>query len=476
MDNFKEALRHFFPSELLVDPGWDEYVRLVLENVNSYFLEYLSTSGFPYSFSLLDFDSPPYSSAVVREDGVPVIYKFNTGDSAFVDFGEVDVFCVDCEFAVMDTTTPVWQTFGTLSGTDAFGNPQEFWVRYFPSAEGEGVSPTIMLADLPNSLNVPFIRAARSERYSLYRPDDPAISPSRLFGAIYDLGLDYSRFPFRIYFEYSTVQGPTQKSYPNYTQFYNPTPDEFDSSAVGLVTQERVPVDALRDRWGYPLGPDTSRVTEILGYDKKWIVVRDNSLDDPGFINSVELAETTTSRRLEVLLSSDWEVSDADPGGADLQNTFRYADIGLLEGIYKDYYMLSLPGVPISTVVVEFGSVPADLFASYPGVLEALYRILRTSVPAGVQFEVRFRYSAVTSAMHIAAEQVIMSDHTISVNGQSDTSISIPPDSTSVGTVEVTIDADAAWIVYSEAEGFAREGVGVAVIDGPDETEKFTVG
>ena len=55
LDAVREVFRSYFLEELRVDPGWDEFLELILSNMDLRALDFMQSNGVPYSVAFNDF-------------------------------------------------------------------------------------------------------------------------------------------------------------------------------------------------------------------------------------------------------------------------------------------------------------------------------------------------------------------------------------------------------------------------------------
>lgn len=509
MNALGDSYRDLFLPELLVDQGYSEWLDLLISGMDLSCLKCFSRAGFPY---LLDFRS--LSDALLDQykiyDGSEyTVYEFNNRESGLpiFDFGDVSVNAVGCFIAVdVNSTDParsVWLSTAEINSDTVFQ------VKVEVSSE----QSFLRLSAFPDSINPSWISQVRSSRHTSFTPDRPAVSPYLLEKALWDLGIDYSKFPFVVRFEDTTEYGVTEVSYSDYVKYLSVSPNTFDAGYLDIVTADNVPIDALRDRFGYykeywvpnagssvssiyiePVGgslsvgvrfsgswdvvqtlPDdyefvsgmlytpglhpeydgnyqlVDRTSDIAGYDKKLLVVQDNKEGNIVPISSITLDASGDYSVFQILYDGPWDVTNTPPVSY-VAASGVIAEIGAyqtLYGIYKNYACRSFPVGKLSTVVVLFTCYPSDFYAVYPDMVDTILAILRESVPAGVKYDVRFRYDAIDDALSIYGMDVDTPNHFIYVNDQSETSATYTAGSVDA-TISLTIDNSSPWDVIAE--------------------------
>lgn len=303
----KEKFRSLFNNELLADEGWDSYIRLLLNNLDTSFLQFCRLNGFPHSLDLSTYYTRTESGGVVKFDsdmfdielsnGVvtltyPNPYKLNSfgtkderaaEEMEYFDFGDV---------AIKFDTTKInkVEVFQDNSWLEVFTKLQDgkyvgevyfeatgeapFRLTFDDKIDGEVNTPTLSLLYLPESLDPASITYYKKENFLVLDKNNPPTSPQALFGVLAKLLGDIR---FYVTFQSITGGGYRQKSFPEYVTLYDvikhsAVPESNVLAYISAVTASACPIDALRDKFGIGL-----KVSDILGYDKKYLVVNDNA-------------------------------------------------------------------------------------------------------------------------------------------------------------------------------------------------------
>ena len=289
------ALKSLFLEELLADEGWSAYIDLLLNNIDTSLLQYCNSEGFPYKLDLSDYirvDGGVHLSDMfdiyTNSDGIQTIeypskyeyVKTSTGEYVrtprseynYFDFGEVEVLLpVDTLLSAEVREEGGWRTVWSKG---LVGNPilqingnSEFRITLV----NENEFPVLQLVSLPESLNPVSIREAVISKFKKFSSVSPCTSPQSLYGALYDI----IQHPFYVVYNPEDGTSVRQKSFPDYVTFYEKELKQSgDTKYYNLVSSSDVPVDPLRDSFGF--GNNKSK---IIGYDKKYWVVEDNSID-----------------------------------------------------------------------------------------------------------------------------------------------------------------------------------------------------
>lgn len=303
----KEKFRSLFNNELLADEGWDSYIRLLLNNLDTSFLQFCRLNGFPHSLDLSTYYTRTESGGVVKFDsdmfdielsnGVvtltyPNPYKLNSfgtkderaaEEMEYFDFGDV---------AIRFDTTKInkVEVFQDNSWLEVFTKLQDgkytgevyfeatgetpFRLTFDDKIDGEVNTPVLGLLYLPESLDPASITYYKKENFLVLDKNNPPTSPQALFGVLAKLLGDIR---FYVTFQSITGGGYRQKSFPEYVTLYDvikhsAVPESNVLAYISAVTASACPIDALRDKFGIGL-----KVSDILGYDKKYLVVNDNA-------------------------------------------------------------------------------------------------------------------------------------------------------------------------------------------------------
>lgn len=281
-DLYKKALKGLMIDELMVDPGWDAMIDLILSNVDSSMLRFFSTNGFPYQVHFIDESTGGLLSSLSQQgrvqtvgDEVYVYYNQPGQSMPYLDFGTVDVECNNCFISVDGGE------FGDRASFTASLTPVPFTVRFTMPAAGTPSSelPFLQLASLPESVNPVAIEEYKEENYLAFNPNMAGVSPAELWQALRDLRV---AIPYRVVFQSGSDRGYTHVSYPDFVRFLRTR--KLDTGVVELVSSEDVLISAQYgstdaalqsmkwDRFG-----SSAYNSLIYGYDKKLWVVVDNS-------------------------------------------------------------------------------------------------------------------------------------------------------------------------------------------------------
>lgn len=293
-NTIREKFKSLFLNELLVDDGWSAFIDLLLRNIDVTFLQFCRTNGFPYEVHFSDYvkrqeGTPPTFSSEVFDveylNGVVTLTYPKSATSPRLDFGDVTV-ALNTEGLIRLSVKDgeAWQElyFYDASSDHTVGQPvieltpdTSFQIEYEDLLEdGTVFDLYTTLLYLPEQINPASIQYYKNYNLMLVNEDTSATSPQALFGAVAQLlqGL-------RFYMVFNTADGggDRQKAFPRYVTLYDvvKTPAVNDVPAhISAITAARVPLDALRDKFGYG-----AQQAQILGYDKNVLVVLDNNKD-----------------------------------------------------------------------------------------------------------------------------------------------------------------------------------------------------
>lgn len=247
----KDRLKALFLSELSIDEGWSAYLDLLLGAIDSGYLDLCSTSGFPFRVSL----------DAYKSGSGPITYSSDTNTftlESSADYGTVYILVSSESFSKVTENGKV--VFDGSVEKEVLelnsGNTYQFTVLK------DGVF--LEQAYLPESLNPKAIVSNLRSHY-LQPLIYPTTSPQALYGAIAQL----TGLTFQVVFKSRNGVGTPQRSYTDYVKCWN-VEDSVDH--LSFVTDVHVPLDALRDRFGYG-----DQQSHILGYDKCYCVVASNA-------------------------------------------------------------------------------------------------------------------------------------------------------------------------------------------------------
>lgn len=294
-NTIREKFKSLFLNELLVDDGWSAFIDLLLRNIDVTFLQFCRTNGFPYEVHFSDYvkrqeGTPPMFSSEVFDveylNGVVTLTYPKSATSPRLDFGDVTV-ALNTEGLIRLSVKDgeAWQElyFYDASSDHTVGQPvieltpdTSFQIEYEDLLkDGTVFDLYTTLLYLPEQINPASIQYYKNYNLMLVNEDTSATSPQALFGAVAQLlqGL-------RFYMVFNTADGggDRQKAFPRYVTLYDvvKTPAVDDVPAhISAITSAKVPLDALRDRFGYG-----AQQAQILGYDKNVLVVLDNDKDE----------------------------------------------------------------------------------------------------------------------------------------------------------------------------------------------------
>lgn len=306
----KRRLKRMFNDELLSDEGWNSYIDLLLSNLDTSFLKYCRLDGMPFHWNMADFyvrsvsedGSVSFSSDLfdVAVEGnlvtlsYPSKYKFVNGEKVekdpnevlCLDFGDVEVSFSDniTKFEVFLDDS--WQLVylkdpdtGTVSGEDSYqlDGSIPFTVTFQDVVEGAVTSPSFELLYLPEQIDPASIQYFKKELFKVFDANNPPTSPQALYGV---LAKTLAPLDFYVVFRSEDGIGSRQKSFSDYVTLFDVKRfegiEEKDiPNYLTAVTASKVPIDALRDEFGAG-----SQVSEVLGYDKNFLVVEDNTINE----------------------------------------------------------------------------------------------------------------------------------------------------------------------------------------------------
>lgn len=284
-----------FLNELLVDDGWSAFIDLLLRNIDVSFLQFCRTNGFPYELHISDYvertaGTPPSFVSEVFDvqysGGVVTLAYPKSATSPRFDFGDVTIaFNKEPLLRLSVLEDGKWSDLYTYDEGSGLvtGQPiielnasTSFRVEYLDTLEDGSVADLYStLLYLPEQINPASIQYYKNYNLMLVNEDMAASSPQALFGAIAQL---LQGMRFYLVLNTSGGGGDRQKSFPTYVTLYDvvKTPAVDDVPAhISAITAARVPLDALRDKFGYG-----AQQAQILGYDKNVLVVLDNDKEE----------------------------------------------------------------------------------------------------------------------------------------------------------------------------------------------------
>lgn len=276
MDSVRQAFRRYFIDELRVDPGWSEYIDLLVSALDVRAIHYLQSAGVPFEFLFSAFGSLFESSnsfvqVYHHKDGEDdknayTLLGFNMpfGATTYYDFGEARVTSMlqdvkdasgvltswaTCSLWVVPDTVTLevllaagdsWASFVAEnavwdSSVDLFkydvSTPCCFFVRvwdYLHDSSDSLISPEtkkdpscvgLQLVGVPDGVNASFVSGARQSSgvgNSLYGVSPYAVS---LFRRLFGLGIDYTLCPFRVYLVAGSNLGSTTVEWDSWVEF-----------------------------------------------------------------------------------------------------------------------------------------------------------------------------------------------------------------------------------------------------------------
>lgn len=294
-NTIRDKFKSMFLNELLVDDGWSAFIDLLLRNIDVSFLQFCRTNGFPYELHISDYvertaDTPPSFVSEVFDvqysGGVVTLTYPKSATSPRFDFGDVTIaFNKEPLLRLSVLEDGKWSDLYTYDEGSGLvtGQPiielnasTSFRVEYLDTLEDGSVADLYStLLYLPEQINPASIQYYKNYNLMLVNEDMAASSPQALFGAITQL---LQGMRFYLVFNTSGGGGDRQKSFPTYVTLYdvvkNPAVDDVPAH-ISAITAARVPLDALRDKFGYG-----AQQAQILGYDKNVLVVLDNDKEE----------------------------------------------------------------------------------------------------------------------------------------------------------------------------------------------------
>lgn len=306
----KRRLKRMFNEELLSDEGWNSYIDLLLSNLDTSFLKYCRLDGMPYHWDISD-----YYTRSVGEDGTitfssslfdvdvegnlvtlsyPSKYKQVNGEKVekdpneilYLDYGDVEVAFSDNVVKFEVFLDGSWSLVylkdldtGSISGEDSYqlDGSIPFTLTFQDTVEGVVSGPSFELLYLPEQIDPASIQYFRKEMFKMFDENNPSTSPQSLYGV---LAKTLSPLDFYIVFRSEEGIGSRQKSFSEYVTLFDV--QRFEGvEAKGVpghltaVTASKVPIDALRDEFGAG-----SQVSDVIGYDKNYLVVEDNTINE----------------------------------------------------------------------------------------------------------------------------------------------------------------------------------------------------
>ena len=338
-DLYKKALKRLMIDELLVAPGCDAMIDLVLSNVDSGMLRFFSTNGFPYQVHFVDGSTGALLDSLSRQarvqmvgDTVYVYYNQPDQSMPYLDFGTVDVECNNCLISVDGGE------FGDRASFIASPTPTPFTVQFQMPTVGTPSSelPFLQLASLPETVNPVAIEEYKEENYLAFNPNMAGVSPAELWQALRDLRV---QIPYRVVFQSGSDRGYTHVSYPDFVRFLRTR--KMDTGVVELVSAEDVLISAQYgstdaalqsmkwDRFG-----SSSYNSLIYGYDKKlWVVVDNSPEANYTFVGAGKPVPpahgiTVSPTAITVPSVSDGLSYDVSVSLVDETDTWRIEDLG----------------------------------------------------------------------------------------------------------------------------------------------------
>lgn len=468
-DLLLHPLKELFLPELRVDDGWNRYIDFLLAEVDPKFLRYGATQGVPFDFyvdswkkKIADGASPDQFPLVFGTDTVS--YP-NPACPARFDFGTVDVFFApyvykaEIDLGDGEMKTMLFAENEELAGTykpaiSSISGLGSFKLYIDPSAQ-EIVenSALLRLAALPEDINPSAIQLSRKYNFALLDRNNPPITPAKLYGQLRALG------DFNFYVAFKTADGYGARSV-NYEQYVHilekeTLRDKYLKDYWNIVTESNVPIDALRDGMGAGSNP-----SEILGYDKRFLVARTNLIETeldllvcantPKPPVNPKLTVDPASLRLNQRGASENLNVGITPYGAFTpffddteQQTYEDMLLGWRDnegnitllispvnyfvyestGITKNYAMTSFPAGPIQSIDVFIEALESQLVGIYgkerfDKMIQAMEAVLRAATPAWAGVSINFVYPQVQSDIELRDEWV-GNEHQILVNGKS---------------------------------------------------------
>lgn len=310
---FREALKRWFLPELRKDEGWGAFLDLLVENMDLSFLSGFGKSNFPMalSFTMEEGKASPFE---VSEGGL--VFSFPNPAYPKYDFGEVKV-SLSVEFGNPEGRVTSLVVEGvSLPPSSVFSFTPSSKVE-FRVSDASVTKVSFILSEVAQDFQLSELQNYLVSNEILQPASNGYLNPVRFFEVIskYLQGAEF-------YVAYRGDDGLSvlSKYYPDYVDATRWIDYERDR-VTGYVTSSPVTINSVYDKIG-----TESQYTDIIGYDKKYIVFRDNKKediiiplmgnlppDDPGYVmqitpSSLDFPESGGSDSVYVSTEGGWDV------------------------------------------------------------------------------------------------------------------------------------------------------------------------
>lgn len=310
---FREALKRWFLPELRKDEGWGAFLDLLVENMDLSFLSGFGKSNFPMALSFT-MEEGKVSPFEVSEGGL--VFSFPNPAYPKYDFGEVKV-SLSVEFGNPEGRVTSLVVEGvSLPPSSVFSFTPSSKVE-FRVSDASVTKVSFVLSEVAQDFQLCELQNYLVSNEILQPASNGYLNPVRFFEVIskYLQGAEF-------YVAYRGDDGLSvlSKYYPDYVDATRWIDYERDR-VTGYVTSSPVTINSVYDKIG-----TESQYTDIIGYDKKYIVFRDNKKediiiplmgnlppDDPGYVmqitpSSLDFPESGGSDSVYVFTEGGWDV------------------------------------------------------------------------------------------------------------------------------------------------------------------------
>lgn len=305
----REKLRSLFLDELMADEGWHAYVDLLLANISYENLLLLRTNGFPAAFNFPaqvftnGVNAPTNAAEEYLEDTFTRVqgpdglvgFQYAPSNSRKLDFSEIAVRPVNIErITIHNPLTGDIQEWVAGYGPDFITFDSSLITTFYVAEDiviGDAPSFDLVPYYIPEELDPVAINDAVYAEQAYMQLFGAPTSPQALFGMLARMLRGHD---LRVWYEFAGDTGIHRWSYPDYVKFHDIKVNPADGPTVSYVsmwTDAPVPLDALRDRFGYG-----DNLSEIVGYDKQYLVTKNNAprevltplmADDPAILDEL---------------------------------------------------------------------------------------------------------------------------------------------------------------------------------------------
>lgn len=310
---FREALKRWFLPELRKDEGWGAFLDLLVENMDLSFLSGFGKSNFPMALSFT-MEEGKVSPFEVSEGGL--VFSFPNPAYPKYDFGEVKV-SLSVEFGNPEGRVTSLVVEGvSLPPSSVFSFTPSSKVE-FRVSDASVTKVSFVLSEVAQDFQLCELQNYLVSNEILQPASNGYLNPVRFFEVIskYLQGAEF-------YVAYRGDDGLSvlSKYYPDYVDATRWI-DYERGRVTGYVTSSPVTINSVYDKIG-----TESQYTDIIGYDKKYIVFRDNKKediiiplmgnlppDDPGYVmqitpSSLDFPESGGSDSVYVSTEGGWDV------------------------------------------------------------------------------------------------------------------------------------------------------------------------